>query len=233
MMIDIVFKNLSDYLVMLQKHENFSLSRYWDGELASIMGREGKNCDSCAYTPELKAALRETLITNKPYYHCLYFPEWKGGTKNLQRSFAEYLHEIHCKVVWYDAMVFQAAFCQGSFFDVIKTLSKRNIIFVGGEHLLRVSELMRIKSFLPIPRQNAFEQIDDICEKIADHVKLIEKPVVVLCAGMASNCIIDRLYGIDATMIDMGSVWDACLKLNSRIWMRKIPEQVIRRNLNA
>lgn len=231
-MIRIQPTQLSELLQKLDRGESFSFSRYWDGEMACIVGRTGKNVDSCDYTPELRTALISTLVNNKPYYHAIFFPTWHRGTVHLRRQFEEGLLVSKCKVIWHDATMFQKAFELGSFYPVIKSLKKRNCVLIGGEHLRPVTDLLGLKAFVETPRKNAYEKHVEIEQRICELATGLEQPVFIFCTGMASNCMIDDLYGtIDATMIDMGSVWDAALKLRTRIWMRSIPDNVVRRNL--
>ncbi|MDD5348242.1 MAG: hypothetical protein PHT59_06495 [Candidatus Omnitrophica bacterium] len=230
-MINIHKKSLYFWTDMLVKKTRFSLSRYWDGELAAIIGRAGKNCDSCTYFPELGEALRKTIEQPKPYFHCLYFPLNHEGTRNLRRQFIDYLFKIKSQVDWYDAMVFQEAFEHGQFHEMIAALDTRNVIFVGGPHLRPVEKLLKVQKFIEMPARDAFLERTRIFLDIAMAVEEFDDPVVVFCAGMASNVLIDELHGIAATMIDMGSVWDACLGLNTRIWMRKVSEQIAKRNI--
>jgi hypothetical protein len=231
-MIDIVPKPLSDYLKMLSTGQHFSFTRYWDGEMASIVGRTGKNIDSCDYSRELCVALRATIALNKKYYHGLFNPSWSNNTKNLRRQFEEYLLAVNSRVMWYDAMVFQRAFERGGFFPVIKALRARECVLVGGVHLRPVIDILNLKLFIEAPKTDAFIEIKRIEDDVRDAALNITHPVVIFSAGMASNCIIDDLHGeINATMVDMGSVWDATLSLRTRKWMRSIPEEVVRRNV--
>ena len=231
-MINVARKSISEYISFLKRGVAFSLTRYWDGEMHAIVGRTGKNVDSCEYTSELGDALRKTITNNKDYYHCLYYPMDHRCTRMLRRSFLEYLIEAHSKVLWYDAMVFQNSFTQGNFYLMVQALKDRNTIMVGGEHLRPLVDKFNVmKYFIDIPARNAFEQRNGIEERVKTIAGQYHDPVFVFCAGMASNVFIDDLFGIEATMIDMGSVWDACLQLSTRQWMRKVPEHVVRRNL--
>jgi len=223
---------LNEIVKKLEVKEAFSFTRYWDGEMACIVGRSGKNVDSCDYTDALREALRKTLKEVKPYYHAVFFPTWHRCTTNLRRQFEEYLAGINSPVKWFDAMVFQRAFESGSFSPIMKALKQRNCVFVGGKHLLLLKNLISIKEFIEIPQKNAFEDSARIKAVIRSICPGLDSPVVIFSAGMASNCVVDDLYGeVSATMIDMGSVWDAVLRLNTRIWMRKIQEHIIRRNI--
>lgn len=234
-MIRVLSTQLSEYLGKLDREEPFSFTRYWDGEMACMVGRTGRNVDSCDYTDALRLALIATIVNNKPYYHAVYFPMWHRGTVNLRRCFAELLIKLGSRVEWHDAMVFQRAFELGAFYAVIKALRKRNCVLVGGSHLRPVTDLLGLKGFIEAPRQNAFEQAGRIKDEIRDAALNVKNPVFLFSAGMATNCVVDDLYGeagmAKATMVDMGSVWDATLSLRTRIWMRSIPAPTVRRNI--
>jgi hypothetical protein len=128
-------------------------------------------------------------------------------------------------------MIFQRAFESGCFYSIIRALKARHVVFVGGARLHPVENLLSDLTFIEIPEVNAFNIIDNIKGQIEVAVEEHPDCVVVFCAGMASNVMIDDLYGIPATMLDMGSVWDACLNLNTRQWMKKIPDHIVRRNV--
>jgi hypothetical protein len=231
--INIIRKGLSEYLAYIQQGVRFSLTRYWDGEMHAIVGRGGKNVDSCAYSPELGEALRQTLQKPKDYYHCLYYPMDHRSTKDLRRQFLEYLIGINSRVPWYDAMVFQSSFCQGSFYPVVQALKNRSSVLVAGEHLRPLADKYKIFTrFIEAPRVDAFAKREEVKAAVRSAVADIKDPVVVFCLGMASNVIIDDLHGeVEATIIDMGSVLDALLKLSTRQWMRSLPDIIVRRNL--
>ena len=52
----------------LERKENFSLSRFGDGEWAAILGFKGENCDGHYYFPELSKELASILKSNPQYY---------------------------------------------------------------------------------------------------------------------------------------------------------------------
>jgi hypothetical protein len=222
----IAYKPLGDFLRMLKAKEAFSFSRYWDGELACVVGRDGMNCDGCHYTPELKEALRKTLSNNLPYYHALYFPEHHNGTVNLRAQFEQYLKSTDCRINWYDAMIWQRAVEEGTFHDVTTVLSGRNVVFAGGPHLASVqTSSPHWWKFYELPAVDAHLKHELILSELLNLIRSIENPVLVLCAGMESNCLIDDLFpsvGKQCTMLDMGSVWDYKLNLKTRQWIRRI-----------
>jgi len=227
MQIDIIFKPIEDYVEMINQKKHFSFSRYWDGEIAAILGRSGTNCDGCRYTAELSDELKKTIGNNHEYYHALNFPSDHTGTVNLRNGFVKYLKDTRSGVKWYDAQVWQRSFERGAFADqVVKPLLTKEIIFIGGEHLESIIDFLPLKKYITISRTDAFSERKDIVKCILSEVEFNKNLIVIFCAGMTSNCVIDEVYpvvGAHVTMLDMGSVWDAYLGLETRQWIRRVP----------
>ena len=238
---NIINKPAGDYLRMLKDKESFSFSRYWDGEISAIVrqmtfdGKIGINCDGCKYLPELRDGLVKSILNNKPYFHAICWPEYHIGTINLRKQFEEWLNAMDSKVEWYDFLVWQRMVEAGNFRVVTRILDERECFFIAGNHLLPSVRLIHNSKFYEIPKVDAITSRVDIENFIIQTCKSVDKPVFILCAGMASNVIIDELYDVipNATMIDMGSVWDALCGLKTRKWIRMIPEDVLKRNING
>jgi hypothetical protein len=236
--VNIINKPAGDYLRMLKDQVPFSFSRYWDGEIHCIIrqklpdGKLGKNCDDCLYTDDLRDGLVKSITNAKPYYHAIHWPTEHMGTVNLRAQFEQWLSDIGSKIEWYDFLVWQRMIENGTFRVVTKILDERKCFFIAGEHLLQSVRLITDSMFYAIPKTDAIERKEDIKKFIHGTCDLIEKPVFLFAAGMASNVIIDELYDVcpTATMIDMGTVWDALCGLKTRKWIRMIPEDVLRRN---
>jgi hypothetical protein len=226
MQINITFKPIEDYTQMIADKISFSFTRYWDGEIAAILGRSGMNCDGCHYTPGLSEALRKTIENNRGYYHALYFPNDHTGTVNLRNGFIKYLRDVKSNVPWFDAQIWQRSFELGGFTQqVIKALTGKTIMFVGGDHLKSITDRISIKEFYEIPKIDAFNSIGFIKTDIQMFAEKYPRSIIILCAGMTSNCIIDDLFpviGDRVTILDMGSVWDAYIGVESRRWIRRV-----------
>ena len=232
-MIAIDYKPLCDYVDMLNKGISFSFSRYWDGEIECMVGRNGLgyNCDKCHYTDALQKALLKTIENNYDYYHAVNQPKNNENTKGLQAQFERLLESLNSKVKWYDFMVFQYAVETGKFYPMLEALKNKMVLFLGGGHLAKIRELLPNVEFLETPATDAFDRLDEIESQVKK--RIVNGLVVILCLGMASNVFIDDMfpaYGKLITMIDMGSAWDALLGLKTRRWIRKIEPQIMRKN---
>jgi hypothetical protein len=224
-------KTLSEYLLDIEQKKHFSFTRYWDGEMACMVGREGMNCDSAPYSSALREHLKKTISNNYSYYHSIYWPYNHEGTKNLQVTFDNYL-QAESKIEWFDAMIWQRCFEAGNFHQyVVNALQDKNILFVAGEHIKPIQQKIKVRDFIPVHDRLAFDNLESTEDEIVG--KYENGDVIIFCAGMASNCMIDDLFpiiGQRVTMLDMGSVWDAYLGYQKRQWIRRVPISLQRKS---
>jgi hypothetical protein len=231
--LNIIYKTLEEYIVLIDAGTPFSFSRYWDGEISCILGRQNINCDGCKYLPELREGLIKSITNQRDYFHAVNWPTHNKNTRTMQTQFYTFLQALAPTMPIYDFMVFQFALEQGRLAPLIHALRKRNTVLVSGFHLAPIDHYIPYKKFIEIYRVDAIKQKEKIKEDIRQANACIQNPFFIVCAGMASNVIIDELFpeiGKQCSMVDMGSVWDIFVGIKSRIWLRKISDETMRKN---
>lgn len=176
----------------LKEGTNFSWSRWGDGEFACICQDGKRNCDYHEYWPDLGEALRVILV--RPQKHLF----------GLQRMASErYIRcpEMHLKE-WTDNEILHRASINGYISLFFEALKDREVILIGNHTLSRLDKFKF--RHIEIPMLNCWLSYDVIVSKI----KMPKNAVVLYCAGMASNVLIDHFYREDITQIDCGSVFD-------------------------
>lgn len=178
---------------MLRNNVNFKFARYGDGEIYCMDGKIGHNCDKHEYFPDLGLALHDAL--KKADYFV--------GIQPL--SVSQGLHKDYfdgMKVLW-NADVLHNASIKGriqEFFDSAID-GKRPIIIVGPEHLEKIWT-----DVIVIPDLNCWNEYTEIKRILRSRLKDERNWVVLLCASMMSEVLINDFKNSPHTFIDMGSV---------------------------
>lgn len=202
--------------------ENFSFSRWGDGEWNAYFGKQGHNCDKHQYFSGLGNDLR--VVVNKPQ-------EYMFGLQNLgynQRK--EQIDEITKinDIVWVDADVLHKASIQGVLHRFILACNSRRIVFVGHKGLKKLNEeVLRIDTFIEIPEVDCYLVKQNIVDNLKSHIK--ENDLVLYCASMTTNVIIDEIYSFfkdSITQIDCGSVFEPYIGNNTRRYHNDIIEKL-------
>lgn len=183
----------------------FSYARYGDGEWNAILQKKpgGRNCDGHEYFPDLGDALRRILDSRPSYYMGL---QRLATEQNAGDKLFDYLVAIN---KWTDNEIMHRASIKGrlnEFFDVLKD---QRIIVVGNESL---KTLFSDGIHVSIPEKNCWKQYELIKTVIASLIS--ENKIVLYCASMMSEVLIDYFSERGLIQIDCGSVFDPyCGKL--------------------
>lgn len=208
----LLFEDICD---KIKKVENFTLSRFGDGEWRAVCGDQGENCDGHRYFPEMSIELRKIVKSNPIYYMASHLL-----SSDVDRQAVEsWIKDNNISVNWCcTSGVFHEAFVKGKmdlFFDSIKD---REVFIVGPDHLKR-NEKIKYSEFIEVSKTNCFLQTEVIVPAIKNSLR--KDSVVIFCASMASNVWIDKLYSPDYTLIDFGSALDPYCGVLSRSFHRK------------
>lgn len=190
----------------LERGENFSFSRFGDGELACAFGRKGYNCDGHEYFDDLGVELRSVLDDPK-------------GIMGLQRYGGDMFRKelAAYDIPWADADILHRASIKGELGLFFDALTWRKVILVGAKHLKKLDVY---DTFIEVPLKNAWLNFSDTLEEIR---KIIEPDDVVLYAcGMMAEVLIHKLYDDDFSQIDVGSLLDPYVGVNSRAYHKKL-----------
>lgn len=188
----------------------FKFARYGDGEFFCMNGRQGHNCDGHEYFPELGKRLKKAALRADHYM---------VGIQPLSISQKINLHEYFADAQYYNADVLHNASIKGrlwQFYD--RAFETKSVVLVGPKHLLDLSKRTGSpKSFIEISPLNCWTEYFKTCQSIATALRGINNPIVLLCASMMSEVIIDQFrHHEDLTIIDCGSVFDPYCHVKSR-----------------
>lgn len=198
---------------MLLTDVPFKFARYGDGEIFCMDGKVGHNCDHHEYFPDLGLALHEA-VKNANYMVGL------QPLSIFENHNIDYFRHLNL----YNADVLHNASIKKDLQKFFDALWFRRVILVGPEYL---SSLDLDSVHIKIPRVNCWQKFDDVCSFIKVEIdfwkeKMNEPSVVLLCASMMSEVIIDKFRDSDSTFIDCGSVFDPYAGVRSRRYHQKL-----------
>ena len=199
----------------LRKGEPFSFSRYGDGEFNCIYGKLGANCDGHKYFPDLGKRLRETL-ERKPNYIVGIQPLMLASDRwaHIEKDFPN--------IQWVDADSIHNASIDGRLFLLFDELRKYHVTLIGPQHLAGLAKLKFNWEHMLIPNFDCWDYYGAV-RSFLDVVTLRRfHTVVLLCASMMSEVIIDDFSDSGHTFIDMGSVLDPYAGVKSRRYHHKL-----------
>lgn len=196
-------KNLQFYVDKLKAGEKFSLARYGDGELLCMWGKQGGNSNGCAYTPELRAALLQSMkVTDQDFIHGLQRVElW-----DQDRIISEYP-----AIEWHDSEIFGEAAASGGLAPFIEEINKHPVTVIGNYSIREATaKLFPHRWFIEVPPVNAFQVEAEVVGKILWEDRFTKEPKVYLFScGMAANALVASLHGkVQGWLLDVGHIWD-------------------------
>ncbi len=201
-----------ELVARLRSVDNFSFSRFGDGEWNCIFGEPGGNCDGHDYTADLGHALAAVLAAPAP---CVL------GLQNFAKNRLGMRITAHAPDInWADADVLHRASIKGvlgSFFEALQT---RQNILVGPPALRCIREVPYWR-FVEIPARNCWRASERVLQELRAALREQSNVVVLFCASMAANVWIHELYEehVDShTFVDVGSLLDPYCGINSRAY---------------
>src|SRR3972149_4339318 len=197
---------------MLLEGENFKFARYGDGEFLCMAGKIGKNCDGHEYFPDLGMALNDAFYSDPKYMVGIQPLSVNGGL--YQKAISQ--REGYPKNI-YDADVLHSASIDGKmhlFFDSIK---KRDVFMVGPKHLFPF-----FSHGIIIKDSNCWNDYKSITEGLQNMLSKIQGNVMLMCASMMTEVLINDLQNSNNTIIDCGSVFDPYVNKLSRSYHHKL-----------
>lgn len=204
-------------LYNLEHQIPFSFSRLGDGEFNAIFGKQGGNVDGHEYFPDMGAELKRIVLSE---------PEYIVGIQPL--SMSHYRDEVvefagDLDIDWVNSDVLHDANIKEQlkrFFDV---LHDQQIIMIAPARLQGVP--LSYGRFIEVPLKNCWLEKDKIEEKLFEILPQVDYAVLLFCAGMPTNVMIDdmyKYYGDKVTMIDTGSIFDVHCGFNTRSYHKKM-----------
>jgi len=222
--------SIQDYADKIKNKEYFSLSRYGDGEWLCILGAKGGNSNGCAYTPELRNDLVNSLMINDPNYLL-------GMQRILPQQLLQadnYLRDHGMRLDWVDSEIFADSLANGDLFPLIEQLRDIRTIVIGNEEWKWNNNLFKPDKWIKVPRANAHLHRDRVIEEVLATADS-EPTAYLFSCGMAACDFVARLHGKipDSFMIDIGHIWDPFCGLKSRDYLIDLDEDIIKQNLYA
>lgn len=192
------------YLDLIAKKENFSFSRFGDGEFAAVFQEPGMNCDGHEYFSDMGEELKKILDTKKDYF---------VGLQPLADGL--YGSKIDFPQEWVYADELHDLSKDGNIRQLRKVLDLRNVVFVGSNE--EIAKKLNAR-FVEVPKVNAWLEH----ERILKAIKPKKDDVVLFSCGMLANWLIDKLHSKDYTLIDAGSLFDPYVGVSSRTYHRGV-----------
>ena len=218
---------------LLRKNKKVYFSRYGDGEIYTMVGKDCLEHD-------VSDALEKGLIHSFEIYHPLYlkavgvnYPVEPGMIHGL---FAPYIDNFDLEqyilkhfpkeegAVYENQILFH-------YLSVFKpeVMTKFLDEFVRGKRIMFIGSTARdvveklygpLEVYIQIPNKNAFYRMDEWFPEIVKNSHKVD--VILPSAGVASNIINARLWdaGIEAHVLDLGSLVDAAEGKGSRKWIK-------------
>ncbi len=209
------------YADQLAAGEPFSFSRFGDGEWGAIFHYPGTNADAHEYFPELGARLAKALTDQYPYFvgiqnHAL---RYEG------RRIADWLNERGVKGPFHNADVFGQANVLGTLAPFVAALRQRPVAMIGPPHLRAIDRVFPYERYFEVPAVNCFLEADAITRELRAFGAGRRGVVYAFSASMAANVILHDLFpefGADNWLLDLGSIWDPYVGVQSRGWFRNL-----------
>lgn len=206
----------------LAKRENFSFSRWGDGEWNCVLGKEGRNCDGHPYAADLSLSLAAVLLSEQAYY--------MGMQPKAQRDMGgevqKWIADKSCQVEWCNADIIHDASIDDRLDEMARALLGRNIILVAPLRLKRMAHKLQAYHVV-CPLTNVWKWYTTI---YGDVVERLQRDVVVLyCMSMPAKVMINqfaREYGDTITQVDIGSAFDPYCGFRTRRYHEKIIERI-------
>jgi hypothetical protein len=194
---------------MLRARVAFKFARYGDGEFNCMFGKQGMNVDRHEYFPDMGKRLNKALLRS----------EYMVGIQPLALTlYPEKILPLLTGLDVYNADVLHNASIDGNLQKFMDALKGRHVILVGPAHLAAIFDCVH----LIIPHVNCWLEYENIRNQIAFHVEGVNNAVVLLCASMMSEVLIDDFQDEPHTFIDSGSVFDPYCGIKSRKYHFKL-----------
>jgi hypothetical protein len=204
------------YIDKINSKENFSFTRWGDGEWFCTWGHQGQNTDNHKYFPELTNGLNTALRSNKQYYRAI----WNvthGQIARILNPLTNFLKKENININWVNAGIWEDLVLKGGIEELIESLEKRNFVIVSNDSLRDLN--VKYTDFISVPLINCFLDKERIKKEMIEMTEKYDDVVFGMSSSMATNVIVDELYDIigdKCSMIDFGSIWDPFVGRNTR-----------------
>ncbi len=192
---------------------NFTFSRWGDGEFAALMGDKGRNTDKHQYFADMGDQLKAILHSNPPYYM---------GIQPLVMQIRKDDVDKFNGIDWVEADMLHIASINEQLTSFFAALATRGSVTMVAPDRLRNIKEFKWNKFIEVPLVNCWNDADSIYKEI---VKANPNDVILYCASMMSNVLMDKVYalfGDTITQIDCGSVFEPYIGIANRVYHKKM-----------
>jgi len=224
----------NDLISKLKNKENFSFTRWGDGEWSSLLQLEPEhrtNTDGHAYFKDMGEALANVLKSKPEYYLGMQRLAREDRFPNEIKQFLDN-NDLN-NLQWINADIWHHASIKGYFEEFFEALSNRRVFIVGPLVLGELEEMYEHYhsswKHIIIGSNNCWLQRDSIIQEVTELIKGSNNCVVLFCASMPANYMIDELYKQfehQHTFLDLGSVLMPYVGISSRSYHKKIIERL-------
>lgn len=190
----------------LKVGQNFTYSRFGDGEFNAIFGVKGENCDKHQYFPDMGRELA-TILASKPPYEIGLLLDLKDQEYETKITTWLWDHGIHPDNITYNySGVFHIALKLGLMPEMFQALKDRRVLLVGPWHIMKIKDRIDYELLIEVSPRNCWLDSDLVMSELDQQIR--KNTVVLFCASMAANVWIHRfwkMYKNSVTLIDLGS----------------------------
>ena len=225
--------SLAHLTSLLREHKKVYFSRYGDGEIYTMVG---KDCLEHDVSDLLEKGLIHSFEINSPQYLKAVGVNYPIEPGMIHGLFAPYIDNFDLEKYLLkrfpseDGAVYenQILFHYLSVFkpDVMtrflnEFVRGKRVMFIGSTARDVVEKLYGpLEVYIQIPGKNAFYKMDEWFPEILNNAHKVD--VILPSAGVASNIINAKLWdaGVEAHVLDLGSLVDAAEGKGSRKWIK-------------
>jgi hypothetical protein len=230
--------DLNDFTKMIQLGENFSFTKFGDGEVSCMRRWFGKNCDGDKYHRQLSRLLKESFVDLAKRSN-VYIGRWHFN------DLVKYLIDIATKnninnINWVNYhFIMNASPVQGvtdfnsfsnkkmlEFVKAIKNSSRKKIIFANCDNY-KLKDLFSADIFIETKKNNWSYELDDYYKQVEKECS--DGVIFIIAAGLCSKVLISKLLKkFDMTCLDIGSGFDLLVTgKHSRPWSHSYQDELL------
>ena len=197
----------------IKNNNNFSFTKYGDGELKCIFSFEDgeKNCDNHPYSVKLAKLLSVSLVENCKRNN-VFIGDWTGWNGDALSSLRDeflHLYSIIANFVYYEALLNHDEI-NLKLVNLFKTVkeSKRKKIFIRPDKLNEIKSILNIDETISVPETDSFSEYERIKSQALNLIE--DNCIFVFSFGMASKVLTNDILSANSkvTILDVGSGFD-------------------------
>ena len=228
------FKIIENFM---DRNEKFFFTRFSDGEIWTMIGKEIPSLCKTVNTPELQNEMIEAMCIKDEKYLKAVGVIWDhepGMRPGIFLPFGnideKLILEIENKISFQESILNPITFHYLAVFKpklfgnfIAKHIWNKKKMFIGCGSKENMEKLFgTIDTYIETPRESSFDALDDIWEQVKDNLNGIE--LVLPTCGLVSAIINKKLFEMNAMVqsLDFGSIVDCFDFVTSRLWIDKV-----------